>query len=252
MAPEEFFTNEKTEMAKKASTRRVSNPVYGFNVTGGSPHFSSEAAWEAQMTEEGAKAYITGQLRTQLAREVPVALVAFEAANKTGPHEAGFYAVARMLFPVVSFLGCLYRGHDNTETSVAFIEDFADPKYRNLAPAIFIMYRHGLVHTAMPKIIERTDGKMVGWEIELNDSAIHLTTRTKTKGWSIVVSLRHFYQDMLEAIDKYVQAFDGPNKATLLANFKKGYLEMARIERFDAPQFGKMSLKLQQSVDSIK
>ena len=70
-------------MAKKgAPTRKASNPVCGFNVSGGSPHFPSEAAWEAQMTEEGAKKYITDHLRTQLAREVPVALRAFEEESK--------------------------------------------------------------------------------------------------------------------------------------------------------------------------
>ena len=53
-------------MAKKgAPTRKASNPVCGFNVSGGSPHFPSEAAWEAQMTEEGAKKYIVnGRFKT--------------------------------------------------------------------------------------------------------------------------------------------------------------------------------------------
>src|SRR5438445_13372672 len=105
------------------------------------------------------------------------------------------------------------------------------------------MYRHGLVQTAMPKIIERTDGKPVGWEIELNDPAGHLQIRAETKGWSIVISRRHFYADLLNAIDKYAQAFDGPDKAILLGTLKKRYPEMARIERFDAPQYGKMCLQ---------
>ena len=55
--------------------------------------------------------------------------------NRSSGHEAGFYAVARMLLPVISFLRSLYKGSDTTHHSVLFMEKYADPKYQKLAAA---------------------------------------------------------------------------------------------------------------------
>jgi hypothetical protein len=82
--------------------------VYGFNTSGGSALFASEADWDKQMTAEGAKRYLKDHLLTQLTRDVPPAIDAFiEVYKKTGVG-IGFWAVGRMVFPTLSFLGCLY------------------------------------------------------------------------------------------------------------------------------------------------
>ena len=55
--------------------------------------------------------------------------------NRSSGHEAGFYAVAHMLLPVISFLRSLYEGSDTIYHSVLFMEKYADPKYQNLVAA---------------------------------------------------------------------------------------------------------------------
>lgn len=65
-------------MAKKAKSRRRKR-VYGFNVSKpDEPLFMSQKDWKAQMTPDGAKRYLLEHVRTQLTREVPVAIAAFE------------------------------------------------------------------------------------------------------------------------------------------------------------------------------
>ena len=96
--------------------------VYGFNVSGESALFGSEAAWDKQMTVEGAKRYLKDHLLAQLTRDVPPAIDAFiDVYRKTGVG-VGFWAVARMVFPAISFLGCLYKGDDSTGHAIEFLE----------------------------------------------------------------------------------------------------------------------------------
>jgi hypothetical protein len=239
-------------MAKKKKSKPRRKRVYGFNVAKPEePLFTSQSAWKAQMTAEGAKKYVIEHLRTQLTREVPVAIAAFEKENQTSAHKAGYYAVARMIFPVISFLGALYKGSDNTENSVAFLEKYADPKYRKLAAAIFVMYRHGLIHTSMPKIVEHNK-QAFGWRLELNKPAEHLKIESGTHFKNIVISLKDLYEDVVKAIDAFAQGFDGRRKNAMLTTFKRGYLTMAAIESVEEDRFRKIRPKLKKSLESIK
>jgi hypothetical protein len=239
-------------MAKKKGKSRRPKRVYGFNVAKPEePLFTSQAAWKGQMTAAGAKKYLTEHLRTQLSREVPVAIAAFEEANKTSAHDAGFYAVARMVFPVISFLGCLYKGTETTRAAVLFLEKYADPRYRKLAAAIFFIYRHGLIHTAMAKIVERDDKQAFGWRLKLNAPSDHLTIEPGVKIKNIVISLKDLYEDVIKALDAFATDFDGPKKDAMLTRFKRGYLKMAAIERIDVEGSTKMQAKLRASFNSI-
>jgi hypothetical protein len=239
-------------MAKKKGKSRKRKRVYGFNVANpNAPLFTSQTAWKAQMTADGAKSYLADHLRTQLTREVPVVIESFKQANQNAPYQAGFFAVARLIFPAISFLGCLYKGSDTTRHSIQFLERYADPKYRKLAPAIFVMYRHGLIHTAMPKIIERDDKQAIGWHLTLDNPAIHMTIEKHPMVWNIVISLKDLYEDVLRALDGYVLEFDGPKKNVMLNRFKRGYLKMAAIEPVEAEPSKRVKAKLRVSLDSI-
>jgi hypothetical protein len=210
--------------------------VYGYNVTGGSPLFATEADWEAQMTVDGAKRYLKDDLREQLTREIPPAVNAYLEEYRNTNVGVGFYAVARMIFPEITFLGCLYKGSDEAINAVGFLEKYAgsfDRRYQSLAAPVYVMYRHGLTHTAMPKIIERDDGQCIGWRLTLNESASHLSIEKEGAIWRIVVSLEQLFADTIKALDNYAADFDGENQAALLATFKPGYLTMAKIECID-------------------
>lgn len=211
--------------------------VYGFNVSGGPALFASEADWDKQMTVEGAKRYLKDHLLTQLTRDVPPAIDAFIDVYRKTSIGVGFWAVARMVFPTISFLGCLYKGEDSTAHAIEFLEEYAgrkfEPKYLDLGAAVYIMYRHGLTHTGMPKVIERDDGRPVGWEINLGNPASHLTIDKTGDIIRIIISGERLTQDAGRALENYAADFDGPNQAQLFADFKRGYLTMAKIERID-------------------
>lgn len=151
---------------------------------------------------------------------------------------AGFWALVRMVLAPVSFLGALYRGHDNTENAIEFLEEYIGrrqnrPAYLDLSALIFVMFRHGLIHTSMPKVIERDDGMIIGWGVSLNP-ADHLTKKTSTNSITLVLSPEQLYQDLVQGIDIYVRDFDGPRQAQLVAAFKRGHLSMATINRVSA------------------
>jgi hypothetical protein len=154
--------------------------------------FPSEADWERQLTVDGIKRYLNDHLRNQLVREVPVAIDAFKKASAATGVGMGFWALVRMVLAPVSFLGALYRGHDNTDNAIEFLEEYIGRRqnravYLDLSALTFVMFRHGLIHTSMPKVIERDDGAIIGWEVSLNP-ADHLTTKTSTNVITLVLS----------------------------------------------------------------
>jgi hypothetical protein len=197
--------------------------------------FPSEADWEGQVTVNGIKRYVTDHLRNQLVRELPVAIKAFKRASAETGVGTGFWSLVRMVLAPVSFLGALYRGSDNTDNAIEFLEEYVGrrqnrPTYRDLSALLFVMFRHGLIHTSMPEVIERDDGVIVGWGVTLNPQD-HLTKKSATNSITLFLSPEQLYQDLLQAIDSYVGDFDGPQQAQLTAAFKRGFLSMATINR---------------------
>jgi hypothetical protein len=197
--------------------------------------FPSEADWERQLTCNGIKRYLTDHLRNQLVREIPVAIDAFKRATAATGVGIGFWGMVRMVCAPVSFLGTLYRGSDSTDNAIDFLEEYVGrrqnhPSYIHLSALIFVMYRHGLIHTSMPKVIERDDGVLVGWAVSLDPSR-HLTTHWDQNIVNVFLSPEQLYKDVVQAIDIYVSDFDTPLQAQLAVAFKKGFLSMATINK---------------------
>ncbi len=209
--------------------------VYGYNVqTGDHSLFASEADWEDQLTVPGIKRYLNDHFRNQLAREVPVAVDAFKAASVRTGIGTGFWALARMVLAPISFLGALYRGSDSTDHAIEFLEEYIGrrqnrPEYLATAALLFVMYRHGLIHTSMPKVIERDAGLIVGWGVTLAPSG-HLTRQRGANSVTILLSPEQLYLDLVQAIDLYAADFDGGQQAELVRAFKAGYLTMATAD----------------------
>jgi hypothetical protein len=230
--------------------------VYGFNVSDGSPLFASEADWENQMTVDGAKRYLTDHLLTQLTRDVPPAIEAYNKVYEETKVGVGFWPVARTVFPTITFLGCLYKGSDSAANAIEFLEEYAgktfEPKYLSLAASVYVMYRHGLTHTAMPKVFERDDGKLVGWEIRLGAPAAHLTADKSGDIIRIILSGERLYEDACKALRNYVADFDGANQAQRFADFKRGYLTMATIKKIDDSELSAaMKAKLKTQLNAL-
>ena len=138
----------------------------------------------------------------------------------------GYFSLLRSLFPSITFLGTLYKGVDNSSNCVAFIKDYMgkiNNQYNNIGDLIVLIFRHGLMHTQMPKVIS-VDGLNIGWVITYNDRD-HLNVSTiGLKPINIYISPHQLYLDLLNALDFYMT--DLTSKPELLDNFKKGFLTM--------------------------
>ena len=111
------------------------------------------------------------------------------------------------------------------------MEDYVgkvDPRYKDLSDLIYNVYRHGLMHTQMPKASE-IDGELVCWQINYDDDQ-HLRVYESSNATIIPMSPQRFFEDLIEALEKYINDFDDSAMSTnLLKNFKKGFLEMSRV-----------------------
>ena len=201
--------------------------------------FQTEVDWENQTTAEAAKGYLQNHLREQLIREIPVANEALIQESIRTQIGSGFWLLLRGILTPVSFLGALYKGTDSSTNSVEFIEEYvgrrqAKKAYLDLFPLVYVQFRHGLVHTAMPKVFMRSDGLLVGW-LATFEPTEHLTVLRAPKGShgnAVYVGLcaPELYRDVLAGLDIYIADFNDQTKApALLANFKKGFLTMATV-----------------------
>lgn len=193
--------------------------------------FQNANDWEKQIAFEGAKHYLRNHLMESLKNEFNPAIKAYtEDSIKTGIGK-GFFGLLRIIFPTITFLGALYKGRDSAKNAVSFMENYmgqVDPKYEHLSDLIYNVYRHGLTHTQMPKVLE-IDGKIVIWEINYNDPE-HLKIAKSKNLINIPISPNRFFRDLVEALEKYINDFDDTGKNTeWLETFKRGFLEMSKV-----------------------
>jgi len=122
-----------------------------------------------------------------------------------------------------------------------------NPKYKDISDLIYTVYRHGLMHTQMPKVSE-ISGKIIGWRITYDDNE-HLKISKNKNLITISISPNGFFQELIKALEKYINDFDDPGKNTdLLENFKKGFLEMSKVNS-ESESLGK---KCQKGVQYIR
>jgi len=180
------------------------------------------------MDANGAAKYLEHHLKKSLSDDFGRAYHAFFSPTAL----VGFFALPRMLFPYITFLGTLYRGKDDSQNAVAFIVDYLgrfNPSYQDIGDIIYYVFRHGLIHTNMPKVM-RIAGRDIGWAITYRDVDHLKLSPLGLKDLNIYFSPRPFYFDILCAIDQYVEDLCNPQyQRDLLENFKSGFIRMARF-----------------------
>ena len=216
--------------------------VWGYEASSGNfKLFPDDVSWAAQMSKEAAQDYLRNHFREQLTREIPVAIEALRKSSLETQVWTGFWSLLRITLSPISFLGSLYKGTDHSSDAVEFIEEYIGRRaqksaYLDLFGLVFVMFRHGLIHTAMPKVLERADGLIVGWNVTYDVSenlAIDRSPGAKGKN-AVYVSVcpEAIYKDLLAAVDCYINDFNDPSKAPdLLRAFKEGFLRMAKVFR---------------------
>lgn len=192
--------------------------------------FKSEQEWRNQITVSGVKRYLREHLKKSVINDFTPAMEAYLKSSGVGK---GFFGSLRILFPIITFLGTLLKGKDEAKNAIAFMEKYlgkVNPLYEELSDLIYNVYRHGLIHTQMPKLVN-IDGWIIGWMITYTD-AEHLNVKINSaqKNLQIPVCARVLFNDLLKAIDLYIQDFeDISRQAELLKIFKDGFVSMTKV-----------------------
>src|SRR5262245_25962658 len=114
-----------------------------------------------------------------------------------------FWALTRMMFPVVESLGDLiYRQNNATARNLRSVleKEFESVRagYAGKAALLTLLYRHSLTHH--DELLTLTSGrKEIGWSVNSADDANHLYIRTATPGFFILeFQPRAFYTDIVK------------------------------------------------------
>ena len=186
--------------------------------------------WKDDMDYEGAKKYLQRHIIKSVQDDFEPAYCAY-VNSKTG-----YFSMLRMLFPFIDFLGSLYKGGRGQANAVAFIHEYlgrTNEKYRQIGDLMWYVFRHGLIHTHMPKVIF-VGGKNIGWVITfINNDHLKISSEG-LKPLNIYVCPQQLYLDLIEAINQYILDFNSiEKKETLLDNYKEGFTDMAKFYTTD-------------------
>jgi len=194
---------------------------YIYTFVGGSPDFKwlSKREFRLQFGLAEALGYLE-QIRGTLISEA-----------RDHRHPGCFYTGLRHAFAEIDGLGKLYKG-----ASVLLARaNFGCGSSREHAPwgvkdygfrVVFDMYRHGLAHSHLIRTARYLKGgkwHFVYWEIT-EERKDHLALRRNgTRTW-LVVSVPQLVDDMIAAIERFIQDLKaGGANSRLLSKFKKGY-----------------------------
>ncbi|MBI4216432.1 MAG: hypothetical protein HY687_03470 [Chloroflexi bacterium] len=189
--------------------------------------FASQQEWEAHITVHGAARYLREHLQESLRNDFYPAHEAYERIGGVG-----FFALPRIIFPYITFLGTLLKGTDNAVNAISYMEKYF-PKVnqtygeKGLCAFIYKVYRHGLTHTNMPKVVNDS-GKIYGWTLTFID-ADHLKVARegipRGKAANLYINPKKVADEVVSSIDEYIK--DLYLEEDSLINFRKGFISMA-------------------------
>ena len=213
------------------------NPVYAYDQKiEDFRFFATVKEWEEHFTVSGAISYLKKHLQQSLKDDF---YTAYEACYQKG---VGFFALPRIVFPYITFLGTLIGGKDSSTNAVDYMTKYlskANQTFgeKELCKFIYWVYRHGLAHTNMPKVAAE-NGKVFGWRIVFDDRQhLEVDKNPSIDGKSALLSIspRKLADEVIFSIDEYIQ--DLQTGVASFSTFKNGFLSMAKIERRKIPDY---------------
>ncbi len=189
--------------------------------------FSTVQEWKDHLDVPGAISYLKKHLQKSLKDDF---YPAYEAYKNRG---VGFFALPRIVFPYITFLGTLLGGRDSSENAIEYMNRYMERvnsiyNDKQLCDFIYRVYRHGLTHTNMPKVVSGSGG-VFGWRIVFDDSQhlnVDKTPRISGKSTSLSISPNKLANEIISSIDEYIR--DLQTGVASLNNFKKGFISMAK------------------------
>ena len=103
---------------------------------------------------------------------------------------------------------------------------------KELCDFIYRVYRHGLAHTNMPKVVAE-NGKIFGWRIVFDDSQhldIDRTPGSSGKSALLSISPKKLADEVVSSVDEYIK--DLQKGSALFDTFKEGFLSMAATSHY--------------------
>jgi hypothetical protein len=189
----------------------MARQVYAYDGSSGDFRVFDLREWRRQLTSRHAIDYLNNHLRASIQRDFCVASIAYlYDSNATGVAK-GFFALMRIIFPVITFLGTLYKGEDNSRNAIAFMVRYLGAvrgEYKELSDILYSVYRHGLTHTHMPKLV-RINGEHVSWRISYTGIE-HLTVQTNGPNVTLTICPQMLFQDLTRAMDIFIGEFANP------------------------------------------
>lgn len=196
--------------------------------------YNTVEEWTNQITSEGAIKYLVNHVRKSVIDDFEPA---YKAYIESG---TGFFSMLRMLFPTIDFLGTLNKGHRGSQNAVAFIHDYLgriNERYTFIGDLVWYVFRHGLLHTQMPKVIQ-VGGTNIGWAITFNNNDHLNVVPQGKKPLNIYICPHQLYLDLINAIDHYIIDMSNEDKKDeLLDNFKCGFIDMSRFYTTDEMEY---------------
>lgn len=198
--------------------------IYGYFEDTDDFRLTTVKRWEKSITVSGAKKYLRNHLLKSLQNDFTVAFKAYKKKN------VGYFALPRIIFPYITFLGSLYKGEDSTNSSLEFMIEYmgrVSDEYKLRAGIDYVGYRHGLIHTNMPKIFCFGKRKL-GWGLHF--AKVGEGNRGDFLDGNLRFYPELFFKDLCSAIELFISDFDDTSKEIqLMESFKKGFTEMSRI-----------------------
>lgn len=181
------------------------------------------------------------EIKVSIQRDIEPVLKGYRNKNNwIDDNVPGFWTILRMLFPEIDGLGRLRYGRTIEKgvsgDAVKFMREyFPRPEYKQISGFIYNVYRHGLLHSHYPKQMI-IDGRNRGWAVNFRltgqEVPLHLKFMINSTKEQLSIDGQAFYEDLLSAIDKYIQDFsDSKKEPELQTNFRAAYQSMVAPEK---------------------
>lgn len=209
----------------------MAKQVYAFDNNTNDFRLMGARQWRNQITNTGATNYLRNHLKQAVINDFGVASSAYIFDSQRTRVGKGFFGLLRILFPTITFLGTLYKGKDSSANAIAFMNRYlgrVNPHYRRVGDIIYNVYRHGLMHTYMPKMV-KIGQRLTGWFITYN-TPDHLQVRTVGTNTWISVCPQQLYEDLLQAIELFIAEINNARfQRVRMRYFKQGFVSMAEV-----------------------
>ncbi|MDO8650227.1 MAG: hypothetical protein Q7K33_02850 [Candidatus Berkelbacteria bacterium] len=159
------------------------------------------------MTNSEAYLNVRNRLKDEVGNIIDNLVILYPGAG------GGYWALARLLFPVIESIGSLKYGNRSTSKNLTdiFENELAcvNPKYASYSQVIAQMYRNSLIHQDELRSISY-EGKIIHWSVKLNIPSENLviTHREDVGQYWVSLDLTSLYKDLLTVCNALV---DSPN-----------------------------------------